>query len=428
LKPIVFSHADRQVPPPAVPTQFTRGNGFMNVSLFLCVLSGFFVIVQPAPYEGFFFLLAIACFAARTKIDLTILLMIALLTILQLGALASALPVLHDADVQSFLVTSIYLSLTAPIFAFVMTSDTERRLSIYRTAFLLSAVIASVLGAIGFFQPFPGAEVFMMNGRAVATFKDPNGLGPYLIPPLLLALQRIICDRMRLLGVVSSLIIATGLLLAFSRGAWGNFVVSIALMIVLLLVTSPEKRIRTRLFFFVVLGAIGVAILLIGLLSIDTVRQMFEQRFTLLQEYDTGTSGARFSVQAYSIDEILRNPNGMGPWIFAKKYGLVPHNSYLSMMLNHGWMGGITYIALVLTTFVAGLRCAFIRTPWQGPLIALYASYVGLALESLIVDTDHSRLYFQLLGVLWGLIAMTVKFRRDMHAPALPRYLATASN
>jgi uncharacterized membrane protein YjjP (DUF1212 family) len=81
-------------------------------------------------------------------------------------------------------------------------------------------------------------------------------------------------------------------------------------------------------------------------------------------------------------------------------------------MLNHGWLGGFAYLALVGATLVAGFRCVFIRTPWQGPLIALYASFVGLALESLVVDTDHSRLYFQLLGVVWGLIAASLMHYR----------------
>jgi hypothetical protein len=35
----------------------------------------------------------------------------------------------------------------------------------------------------------------------------------------------------------------------------------------------------------------------------------------------------------------------------------------------------------------------------------IYAAYVGVAVESAIIDIDHWRHYFLILGILWGLIA-----------------------
>ncbi|MGE3150878.1 MAG: O-antigen ligase domain-containing protein, partial [Pseudorhodoplanes sp.] len=90
----------------------------------------------------------------------------------------------------------------------------------------------------------------------------------------------------------------------------------------------------------------------------------------------------------------------------------------LGAFVNHGWIGGFAYIGLVLTTIYAGFRFSLVRTPWQGPLIALYCSFIGLAAESFIVDTDHGRLYYQLLGVVWGLIAATIKFQISAHLQA----------
>ena len=37
----------------------------------------------------------------------------------------------------------------------------------------------------------------------------------------------------------------------------------------------------------------------------------------------------------------------------------------------------------------------------------IYAAYLGTAAESTIIDTDHWRHAFLLLGVLWGLIVAT---------------------
>ena len=104
---------------------------------------------------------------------------------------------------------------------------------------------------------------------------------------------------------------------------------------------------------------------------------MILERATLFQSYDTGTEGSRFNIQQRSIEEILEHPNGMGPWLFGKTYGLVSHNSYLGMFLNHGWIGGIAYIALTLTTLAIGFRSIFARTPWQVPVTAVFAVLCG---------------------------------------------------
>ena len=283
----------------------------------------------------------------------------------------------------------------------------------YRAGLILAAVIASLLGMVGYFQLIPQYELFMMNNRAVSTFKDPNIFGPFLIPPLVLLLERFVTGRITLNNIIACIIIAVGLLLVFSRGAWGNFVASFSVMIWLLFVTAPDRAARKRIVVFILIGIAAVLVMLAVLYSIESVRDMMLQRAKLVQEYDTGTSGARFNIQELAISEILLHPNGMGGWVFARINGLVPHNSYIGTFLNHGWVGGFAYIALTILTLIAGLRCSLVRTPWQTMMIAMYGSFVGLALESFIVDTDHFRLYFQLLGIVWGLIAATVNFQRD---------------
>ena len=55
-------------------------------------------------------------------------------------------------------------------------------------------------------------------------------------------------------------------------------------------------------------------------------------------------------------------------------------------------------------------------TPWQNYLIAAYAAFVGEAVEGMIVDTDHWRHFFLMLGLIWGLTAATINFRRQRAA------------
>jgi hypothetical protein len=294
----------------------------------------------------------------------------------------------------------------------VMTEDTARRFAIIRSAYIGAAVIAAILGMLGYFKAFPGSDIFLMNDRAVSTFKDPNITGPFYIPPLLYLITIFVTDRVRPHHLVASLIIAIGLLLAFSRAAWGQFVFATLLTLTLLFITRADWRARQRLVVMTLLAVAAVFAMLMVLFSIESVRDMILQRATLFQSYDTGTEGSRFNIQQRSIEMALEHPNGMGPWVFARYFGLVSHNSYLGVFLNHGWIGGISYIALTVLTLAVGFRSVFVPTPWRDAMIATYAAYVGLALESFIVDTDHWREYYLLVGMVCGMLAATVNYAR----------------
>ena len=47
------------------------------------------------------------------------------------------------------------------------------------------------------------------------------------------------------------------------------------------------------------------------------------------------------------------------------------------------------------------------RTPWQPYLIAAVAAFVGEVAEGFVIDTDHWRHFFLLLGMIWGLASAT---------------------
>jgi hypothetical protein len=93
--------------------------------------------------------------------------------------------------------------------------------------------------------------------------------------------------------------------------------------------------------------------------------------------------------------------------------------------LVYGWLGGAAYLTIVAVTLASGLGAALLPTPWQNYLIAVYAAFVGEAAEGLIVDTDHWRHFFLLLGLIWGLTAATINFRRRHLAE--PSFAASAA-
>jgi hypothetical protein len=156
-------------------------------------------------------------------------------------------------------------------------------------------------------------------------------------------------------------------------------------------------------------------IFVVALISIPSVHDMFLERAKAIQPYDIGPGG-RFWEQRQALGVILEHPNGLGPFEFFREYGTQQHDVYMQSFLVYGWIGGTAYIALVAVTLAVGLRAALVPAPWQIYLIAAYAAFVGEAMEGFIVDTDHWRHFFLILGLVWGLTAASINVRRGERA------------
>lgn len=389
---------------PAAERAVPMATSTFHLLFFLTCCATILTFVEPSPYEFLVFPLAIACYAARVTMDIKLMPLVGLTVIYLAGGAASLMPVVANHHPPRWLAISVFLSLTGIIYACIFSQDSVRRFEIMRTAVVFAGVVASILGIIGYFNMFPGAaELFTMDNRALGPTKNPNELGGALVFPLLLVIERSITRKVTLPYLVAGAIIAMGLLLAFSRGSWANFTFATFLMIALFFFATGNSRIHFRSIGFLIFAALGVALLLAVALSIDEIRDMLLQRARLFQSYDVGTSGARFSIQARGIEEIMDHPNGMGPFVFGVTYGLAPHNSFIGSFLNHGWIGGAAYHAILLATIALGLRAAFIRTPWQTMLIVSYAEFIAAVGHALVEDQEHFRPYYLFLGLVWGL-------------------------
>jgi O-antigen ligase len=384
----------------------------LHLLLFVAILGSPFVFIEPSPYEVFVGLLALGALAAGVTIDRKIMPPLFLLLIWNVSGLVSLLPVLYDHEAVTFVAISFYMAMTVIVFACLFANDSVRRLEIMRTAYILAGLIAAIIGIVGYFNLVPGAwENLTLYNRAKGTFKDPNVFGPYLILPVLFVIQGILIKGLKLRYIAVALTILVALLLSFSRAAWAHFVFSAALMVALMFVASPSARFRARIASFSVLTAVGIGVLLAGMLSVGTIGDVFKQRASLTQDYDVGDSG-RFTQQENSIPVLLERPNGLGPYQFHKYYGQDPHEVYLNAFASYGWVGGFSYAILVLFTLWAGYANVLKRTPWQPYFIASLATYTGVALEGFVIDTDHWRHYYLLMGIIWGLVIATLNAER----------------
>jgi hypothetical protein len=201
------------------------------------------------------------------------------------------------------------------------------------------------------------------------------------------------------------------LLLSFSRGAWFHFAVSSGALVTLAFLVAPDSRIRLRILFMAALSLVVLGILLAILLSFDSIGDMFRERAQLIQSYDVG-EGGRFRLQELALSAVLNFPNGMGPFEFARVHGLQQHNVYLQAFLVYGWAGAMAYFVLLLSTVWIGLRTSLIPTAWQPYIITAFAAFVGETAEGFVIDTDHWRHFFLLLGMIWGLAAATLRETR----------------
>jgi hypothetical protein len=364
-----------------------------------------FVLIEPAPYE-FIIILATGVFAVTgLSLRASQVPLLVLLIILNAGFVISEMPVIELPDTLQWTAVSALLTMSTLFFAMVLAQDTERRLDILMNGYLACAIVTSIIAVAAFFKLFPGWENFILNLRAKATFKDPNVFAPFLVLPGLIVVMRIVSGGLRniVFGSIMMMIIAAGLFLSFSRGAWGNFGASAAVMLGLVWITTRSVKQRIRIALFTIFGAAAVAAVIIALLSVRDVSALFEDRAALVKDYDSG-HGGRFGRHIMGFMMVPEVPFGVGPLQFSKYFFADPHNSFLDAFMSGGWLAGSSWIALTLMTLVLGLRHAFVRTPWQMTYIAVYASFIGEVGESYIIDVPHWRHYFLIMGTIWGVM------------------------
>lgn len=402
------------LPPYAGPRRFAiRGDGIREGLVWIAVVFSSFVMFEPAPYD--LILIATLALFAFTGITLPrVLLPFLLLVILyQIGAVLTLTTVYDRADTTKWTIVGGFLAVTGVFYALYLSERTEARAGLIANAWVISATVGGALAILGYFHLVPFSEELLKYGRAKGTFKDPNVYAPYLIFPALVLIQSLYKSTLRrsLLLMVPLGLILSGILLSFSRGSWGHFVASAAMMTALTVLVAPSPGRRARI-LVTCIAAVGATILLvIGLLQVPAVAELMSQRASLEQSYDVG-HGGRFSNHALGWAMVLERPAGIGIFQFSILTGSDVHNTYLNGFLSYGWLGGMSLIAVTLITLVFGFRYVLAATPWRPLFICAFSTWVVLMIEAAVIDVDHWRHQWALLGMTWGFVAATAAWER----------------
>jgi hypothetical protein len=303
-------------------------------------------------------------------------------------------------------------------FAMVISEDTEARLNMLRGGLVVGAMIASLAALGGYFNLVPGGhDLLTLYERARGTFKDPNVLGAFLILPALFCLQSVVSDKLgkSFRNTFAFGIMSLAILLAFSRAAWGGLILTSGFMLTLMVLTSRSQAQRSRIIVMALVAVILAAALVAVLLSFDSIAEMFKQRASFDQSYDEGRFG-RFGRHILGADMALDLPFGIGPLQFHKYFPEDTHNSYLNAFMSGGWISGICYPALVFVTALTGFRYIFVAAPWQRTYLAIFSAYLGTIGEGFIIDTDHWRHFWMMLGTRWAMYVAAERWKANAGA------------
>lgn len=374
--------------------------------LWLAVFSGGFVFFEPSPYEAILAAAIPAWLFAGLRVPRAIAPLLLLMIVFVAGGvltMTQSQELLPNKQPVFYAVTA-FLALTACFYAALVAAE-PRWAERIATAYIAAAVATTALGTVGYFRLVPG-EMFTLYGRAAGGFKDPNVFGPFLVFPYVVLVQRALTRPLRQLprNGALALFLLFGIFLSFSRAAWGLTLLATAGMALLLFLNEHRARIRARYIGLSALGGLAAAALLLAALSIEPVGALFAERAQFVQEYDAGRLG-RFARHAIGFSMMMEHPLGLGYAEFGKLFGEDEHDIWLKALTAYGWLGFVAFFTIVAWTLIAAVPLLFRSGPLQHLVQAAYAVFLGHVLIATVIDIDHWRHVYLLIGLIWGTLA-----------------------
>jgi O-antigen ligase len=134
-----------------------------------------------------------------------------------------------------------------------------------------------------------------------------------------------------------------------------------------------------------------------------------------VQEYD-GMRNGRFERHAIGFLWAMEHPLGIGPLEFGQILGEDTHNIWLKALMDYGWIGFVSYLILITWTLVLGFRYMLRDRPWQAYAMMVWIALLGHTMIGTVIDTDHWRHFYLLMGMSWGAIALEQRWQMRLRA------------
>jgi len=377
----------------------------MLLALLLALSS--LVFIEPAPYDLLAIIFFVSLLAAGMRLPREIHTAVVLLGVFVLGNLVAALLVPEPTAALRSLSIRIYMVVIWLFIVGVVSMHPKRMMAALWAGYIIAAVVATIWGALEYFGYIQN-DLWQGGLRAKGPFKDPNVFGPFLVPAAIYSLSRLATPGAAAKFLFTGLffVLAFGILVSFSRGAWINFASALSLYAVFALWAAPSLRARLQwlgagvLFLVLIVGLLGAAI------SQKTIGERFFQRAVLTQKYDVA-SGGRFQSQQKALIRIAGDPIGIGPGRSHGEFGLEPHNLYLHVAVEGGWLAAFGWLGFLGLTFYRSLPLFQAPRHIRYEFFVVFSSLAGLLAQSLFIDSTHWRHLWLLLGIVWALIIAT---------------------
>ncbi|WP_233186280.1 O-antigen ligase [Thermotoga sp. KOL6] len=370
---------------------------FVFVVLYV-FLSGF-VFIEPSPAEIMFTIMApmmLIGFSTTWRIMILFLLLFVPMTI------SAYFGIIQGFFNLRFFTIDTYLF----IFFFVLSSLGFHVKKIVNKDHLLSSLMKAwaVAGAVnimaGLFAyvtgrtTLLGTEIIRFGIRLKGFFKDPNVLGPFLIPAGIYYLYMFFKEREKSIQhLLLFIFFSGGVILTFSRAAWLNLFFSM-LFLIFGLIGEPRSRGKIAGFFVIVLILLMIFFQVstqINILGVN-LYDFFINR-TGLKSYDTG----RFSAQKEFVDimnySVLSLFFGVGPGNYENFSRMATHSLFARYIGERGLIGISTFVVFLVLVSRYALKSSYRK--FFIPVL------IGQLVNSFFIDSLHWR-------HLWLLIVISI--------------------
>ena len=353
------------------------------------------VLIEPSPCDILFvFCFAAACLFSYLSFSDAVFFPLLLLALFIEANLISLLFAAEDPlGAAKFYLITLYLAVSWVFLIGLLQRYGGVVLDYIFSGYMVAALITAAVGITAYFHVIPYAETFLYFGRAKGLFKDANVYGPFLIPAVLYGLYRFERrhDWKQFLWLLAVVFLSIGILLSFSRAAWGNYFICVCLYFLLPPWPPFEVRVKKSLILFFLLLPV-----IIFVLTHSEVSGLFDERLGF-QSYDTD----RFGTQIASLKLAVENPLGIGAGQTERVLDYSTHSLYIRVLTESGLLGFFSFLSLVILTVLQSLRDNLrisMATPY-GAIVT--ASLAGVLFNSFFIDTLHWRHFWLLLALPW---------------------------
>ena len=357
------------------------------------------VRIEPAPVDGMFAVI-IAVGIATGRIDLRAapLWMLGLLGTFIALNLLSCLEAGEPGRAAFFMSITVYcLALGVWTSSFVRSQSRARLVLV---SYLAIAAASAALSTLALYVTFPGSETLTAFEvtRARGLFKDPNVYGPFLVVAAVLTLMELLEPRLLRLRPSLKLlllgVLCIGVFTAYSRAAWLNMVVAVAVLLMVL----PFRRGGTKRALALILAAL-IGVSAVGAVVAITGSTEFVEERARFQTYDND----RFGAQERGLQLAQSNPIGIGPGQFEYRAPISAHSTYIRVLAEQGIVGFFVIAFVIFGTLLLAVRNAVLgRGTFGLTSVALLACWCGILANSLFVDTLHWRHLWIVAGLIWA--------------------------